>query len=87
MFLTRGQGDLQNYTLTERFLSAQKREGHQKVVHPVNFPETLAVASIMAKRCTDTEEGPESGPMWTQDQMMQDDWPEEARKDCPIQVI
>ena len=35
--------------------------------------------SILAKRCTHTGEGPESG----QSQMKQDDWPEEVWKDCP----
>lgn len=32
-------------------------------------------------------EGPESGQKWAQGKMRQDDWPEEAQKDGPIQVI
>ena len=49
------QGDLRNYTFAERFLRGQRKEGHQTIVHPVNFPETLAVESILVKRCTLTQ--------------------------------
>ena len=39
-----------NYMVTERFFMVQRKEGHQIIVLPVNFPETLALESIMAKR-------------------------------------
>ena len=78
-----GQGDLQNYTCTERFPRDQKREGHQTIAHPGNFPETLVLESILAKRYKSKGEGPESGQMWTQDQTKHDDWPEETQKACP----
>lgn len=44
-----------NYTCTERFLRGQRREGHQNIVHLVNFLETLALESILAKRCVRTQ--------------------------------
>lgn len=62
--------------------------GRQPIVHPVNFPETSLLESILAKRChVCTGKGPESGQRWAQGQTAQDDWPEEAQKDCPIHVV
>ena len=58
-----------------------EKGGHQTIVLPVNFPETLAVESILAKRCTHRGSH-ESGQMWAQGQTKQDDGPEEAWKDC-----
>ena len=57
----------------------QRRVGLQTRVHRVNFPGTLVLESILPKRCSCTGEVPGSG----QSQMKPDDWPEEARKDCP----
>lgn len=36
----------------------QRREGHQTILLLVNFPETLALESILSKRCTHRVEGP-----------------------------
>ena len=41
-----GQGELWNYKLAERFLRVRKG-GQQTMVHPVNFPETLVLESIL----------------------------------------
>ena len=65
------------------FLGGRRREEHQTIVHPINFPKTLALESILVKRCMCTGEGPELGQMWAQVQTKQDDWPEEAWKNCP----
>ena len=41
-------------THSEMLLRGQGREGHQAIVHIVNFPETLALESILAKKCAHT---------------------------------
>lgn len=56
-----GQGTLPNYR-------ARRWEGCRTTAHPMNLPETLAQGSTLAKRCSHTGEGPESGQMWTQGQ-------------------
>lgn len=40
---------LQNYTLTINFLRGQRKEADQTIAHPVNFPETFLLESILAK--------------------------------------
>ena len=61
--------------------------GHQTTVHPVNFPETLALEALLVKRCIYTGESPESGQIWIQGRQSEVIGQRKPGRSAPTHVI
>lgn len=75
-------------TCTERFLGGQRRDGATDHSTFFQLSRNLhARIHLDVEIHAHTGEGPQPGQMWTQGQTKQGDWPGEAQKDHPIEVI